>query len=65
MIYRTLLIAAIALACLPLTASAQGPQIGSTADEFSLQDQTGTSVKLSEMLEQGPLAIVFFRSADW
>lgn len=65
MIYRTLFIAAAILACVPMTATAQGPEIGSKADEFSLQNQSGTSVKLSEMLDKGPLAIVFFRSADW
>jgi peroxiredoxin Q/BCP len=57
--------AAIAMAWLPSIASAQGPETGSKIDEFSLQDQSGTSHKLSELLEEGPLAVVFFRSADW
>lgn len=68
MMCRLLLASFFALCLMPLGAIAQnpsGPEIGSTIDEFSLQDQDGTSRKLSTMLQDGPVAIVAFRSADW
>ena len=44
---------------------ASGPEVGSTIDEFSLSNQHGTSLKLSELVAEGPVALVVYRSADW
>ncbi|MEM9457886.1 MAG: hypothetical protein AAGF11_27145 [Myxococcota bacterium] len=45
----------------------QGPglEIGQQALLFSLKDQTGQVRSLDQWLGQGPVALVFFRSADW
>lgn len=62
------------LACLlalPLTAFAQeksevpGLEIGKKAPDFALKDQLGRTIRLSEMLKRGPVAVVFHRSASW
>ena len=45
--------------------NASGPEPGTVVDGFSLQDQQGTSRTLDELLEEGPIALVVFRSADW
>ena len=42
-----------------------GLPVGELAPGFTLQDQEGRSVSLVSLLEQGPVALVFFRSADW
>jgi len=68
MICRVLLASFVALLIGPAMATAQqasGPEVGSTIDEFSLSNQHGTSLKLSELLAEGPVALVVFRSADW
>ena len=68
MVCRTLLTALFAFLLLPTIATAQqaeGPETGTVVDEFSLQDQHGTSHKLSDLLTDGPIALVVFRSADW
>jgi len=68
MICRVLLASFVALLMAPSLANAQqasGPEVGSTIDEFSLQDQHGTSQNLSDLLADGPVALVVFRSADW
>lgn len=68
MICRVLLASFVALLIGPMVATAQqasGPEVGSTIDEFSLQDQQGTSHNLSDLLADGPVALVVFRSADW
>lgn len=68
MICRVLLASFVALMIGPAMANAQqasGPEVGSTIDEFSLSDQHGTSLKLSELLAEGPVALVVYRSADW
>lgn len=41
-----------------------GPKVGSKVDDFVLKDSDGKKQKLSGMLNKGPVAIVFFRSAD-
>ena len=58
-----------------LGASAQGPnpapeeqtgiKIGEKAPAFALKDQTGKEVTLEALLKEGPVALVFTRSADW
>ena len=68
MICRVLLASFFALMMVPATVNAQqasGPEAGATIDEFSLADQHGTSHKLSDLLADGPIALVVFRSADW
>lgn len=68
-LYRTLLVvASMLLASVPSIAAAQdakGPAIGTQIENFSLVDQDGNKRELNEMLKSGPLAIVFFRSAQW
>lgn len=67
MICRVLLATLFAF-LLPIAANAQqasGPKAGSVVDEFSLQDQNATSLTLSELLADGPIALVVYRSADW
>ena len=65
---------ALLLTALPLQSNAQnkrakktkvGPAVGTTLEDFSLNDQHGKKRTLSEMLEDGPVAVVFHRSADW
>jgi len=68
MICRILLASFVAMLLVPAMAAAQqasGPDVGATIDEFSLSDQHGTSQKLSDLLADGPVALVVFRSADW
>lgn len=68
MICRFLTCFALALALLPGCADAQsstGPEPGTKVDEFSLPDQNGTSHTLSDLVADGPIAIVVYRSADW
>jgi hypothetical protein len=42
-----------------------GLGVGEKAPAFELKDQFGQDRSLSGILEAGPAAIVFFRSADW
>lgn len=42
-----------------------GLPIGARAPAFELQDQQGRPVTLASLLEKGPVALVFFRSAGW
>ncbi len=42
-----------------------GLAAGQQAPTFSLEDQWGETQSLSALLADGPVAIVFFRSADW
>jgi hypothetical protein len=68
MICRVLLVSLLALFFGPMAVNGQqasGPEVGSTIDEFSLQDQHGTSHKFSDLLAEGPVALVVYRSADW
>ena len=45
--------------------SLPGLAVGAKAPEFALKDQSGQERKLSELLGQGAVALVFYRSADW
>ncbi len=58
----------VAVAFVPATTNAQdeiGPKIGSTIEDFSLDDQSGKTHQFSELLKAGPVAVVFYRSASW
>ena len=68
MICRIVLASLVALLLVPAMAGAQqasGPDVGTTIEEFSLSDQHGTCQKLRDLVADGPLALVVFRSADW
>ena len=42
-----------------------GLKIGQRAPAFTLKDQNGKEVSLEALLKKGPVAVVFYRSADW
>jgi len=42
-----------------------GLKVGEKAPEFTLKDQAEKERALKEMLKDGPVALVFFRSASW
>ena len=42
-----------------------GLAVGASAPDFALTSQTGETVRLGEMLAEGPVAVLFYRSADW
>ena len=46
-------------------AELSGLKVGEKAPAFELKDQSGRTVKLVDLLKQGPVAVVFYRSADW
>jgi len=42
-----------------------GLAIGEKAPDFDLKDQHGENRTLTDILESGQVALVFYRSADW
>ena len=42
-----------------------GPAVGQKAPAFTLKDQSDRDVSLKALLKKGPVALVFYRSADW
>jgi cytochrome oxidase Cu insertion factor (SCO1/SenC/PrrC family) len=42
-----------------------GLKIGEAAPKFTLKDQEGRERSLDELLTNGKVALVFYRSADW
>lgn len=64
-VFLASLVAILVSPALAISQQASGPEVGSTVDEFSLQDQHGTSHKFSDLIADGPVALVVFRSADW
>lgn len=65
-----LLLAAALLSPGPDAAEAASPQqiglpIGQPAPAFTAPDQNGREISLESLLKKGPVALVFFRSADW
>ena len=42
-----------------------GLEVGKQAPLFTLKNQDGKDVELRDLLKQGPVALVFYRSADW
>ena len=48
-----------------LAADNPGVKVGDKAPDFKLTDQTGTKRSLGDFLKNGPVALVFYRSASW
>jgi cytochrome oxidase Cu insertion factor (SCO1/SenC/PrrC family) len=42
-----------------------GPKVGTKAPDFTLKDQDGKEIKLSDYVKSGKTAVVFYRSASW
>ena len=57
--------AAVVSAAEPAPEEKTGIKVGDKAPEFKLKDQTGEERTLSAMLKDGPVALVFYRSASW
>lgn len=49
----------------PALTGKTGLAVGKKAPEWTLKDQDGKNQPLSSFLKQGPVALVFYRSADW
>lgn len=47
------------------TERAKPSAVGEKAPNFRLRDQNGDEHSLDELLKKGPVAIVFYRSAEW
>ena len=45
--------------------NAPGIAVGEEAPQFALKNQNGEEVSLASLLAKGPVALVFYRSADW
>lgn len=46
-------------------AEMSGLVVGKQAPPFTLKDQDGKDLALAQLLKKGPVALVFYRSADW
>jgi cytochrome oxidase Cu insertion factor (SCO1/SenC/PrrC family) len=55
----------IASAAEPAAPEKTGLAVGQKAPAFSLKDQHSREVSLDSLLKKGPVALVFYRSADW
>ena len=53
------------IACAKENTTVPGLQVGVQAPNFKLADQSDEKHELKELLKQGPVAIVFHRSAEW
>jgi len=49
----------------PATPEKTGLPVGQRAPSFTLKDQNERDTSLESLLRKGPVALVFFRSADW
>ena len=67
----TVLLLIVAVAATGLESAEQaspedtGLPIGQAAPAFTLKDQNGKPISLPSLLKNGPVALVFVRSADW
>lgn len=61
----SLMLALHPIAAAPASPEKTGVAIGQKAPGFTLQDQNDREVSLAALLKKGPVALVFFRSADW
>ena len=55
----------VARAADPAPDEKTGLKVGEKAPEFTLKDQAGKECALKDMLKDGPVALVFYRSASW
>ncbi|AOS43838.1 Putative peroxiredoxin [Lacunisphaera limnophila] len=62
---KTLLCLLSLLAPAWLAAEQPGLKVGETAPDFTLASSAGGSLSLKTALAQGPVALIFVRSADW
>ena len=67
---RSLAVCSLLLALNPIAAAPASPEktglaVGQKAPGFTLKDQNDREVSLAALLKKGPVAFVFFRSADW
>lgn len=53
------------IAGLATAAASPGLKVGERAPDFNLVSGTGTEVSLAELRQNGPVVLVFVRSADW
>ncbi len=60
-----LVLAASADAAVPASPEKTGLVVGQRAPGFTLKDQNARDVSLAALLKKGPVALVFFRSAEW
>ena len=60
-----LLLAAFHSAITQAADESPGLESGTAAPAFSLPDQQGKQQQLADLVKQGNVAIVFYRSADW
>lgn len=49
----------------PADPAKTGIAVGEKAPDFTLKDQNGEERSLEGLLESGPVALVFTRSAEW
>ena len=60
--------ALFALATAVPVAAQENPErlkVGAEVADFTLKDQNGKDTSLTKMLAEKPVALVFYRSADW
>ena len=60
-----LLMALDAITAEPAAPEKVGLDVGQKAPAFTLKDQNDREVALDSLLKKGPVALVFYRSADW
>ena len=60
-----LLFGSVAFAAEPAAPEKIGLAVGQKAPAFTLKDQNDRDVSLESLLKRGPVALVFYRSADW
>ncbi|MGH7939047.1 MAG: hypothetical protein ACRD5Z_18665 [Bryobacteraceae bacterium] len=61
----SLLVAFTLVAAAPASSEETGVTVDQKAPGFTLKDQNARDVSLAALLKKGPVALVFFRSADW
>ena len=60
-----LLLTSMSLAAEAAAPEKSGLSVGQKAPGFTLKDQNDRDVSLESLLKKGPVALVFYRSADW
>jgi cytochrome oxidase Cu insertion factor (SCO1/SenC/PrrC family) len=55
----------VASAADPAPEEKTGLKVGEKAPAFTLKDQAGKERALKDLLQDGPVALVFYRSASW